>query len=141
MPDVALLQLARNGSHSAGTVRDEMLRLAAEVKAKHPNRFVSHHARTTKRRTLAVKTATAAPATSVWTAKTSKAVRSTTAVRVLDSSLGHLAHSAVAVAKHSQSLEATPKNLQECVSEKQRISSDITAARSAKEEAATRAKL
>jgi hypothetical protein len=160
MPDVsALFQLAEHTGHRNDVTisasppprhakvlqaqQDEMKRMAAQVKARQKNQsqlFVRHHSRPSSRKTLKVHIKPAVPTTLSHGIVNSGVKRNASIARILDASVGHLVTSAVALAR--QRLGTTlPTTMEDCVAEKQRIASDITNARSAKEEAETQKKL
>jgi len=145
MPETVFLQLGASPVTKLDAQRDEMKRLAAEVKAKQGRRpRVFKSARTTakKRQTITVKMKPTAPPTNTSLLRSGGArTKIKTVVRALDAS-AHLAKSAVVVAKRVVNYHGGPTTtIEECVTEKQRLASEITAARSAKEEAETQKKL
>lgn len=115
--------------------------MAVQVKARQAQsgrrpRFVGHHVLAARRKAITVKVKQPRSLNTTLHAGGSPNVsRNASIVHAISAPLAHMATSAVAVKK--QKSAATPTTLEECVAEKQRIASEITAARSAKEEAET----
>jgi hypothetical protein len=150
MPDVtSLIQQGpaktprSTSSHapSHGSPMEELKRMAVQVKARKSQnirrpQFVGHHVLASRRKAITVKVKKPAVRSIVLHSNGSlNASQNASIVHAIGAPLAHVATSAVAVKK--QKSAATPTTIEECVAEKQRIASEITAARSAKEEAET----
>merc|ERR1719181_2745805 len=127
MPDVvALMQVS---------TLEEMKSLAKQVKARrlqHNPKPFGHYPRLTAKITAAARVKTARlvktqPPIVPQPSKTSsaKGANITVRVQVVNASLSPLATSAVALRKQKHAISATPTTMEECVTEKSRIASEI----------------